>query len=113
MPRLTWRKSPRCCLLWPRAGSRAGVRVLIKVKKLVPSYTSRRNESLSWWMSRCERACSIAWMSASVTRSMWFQEGLAGELVGGGGQQARQNGVVVPIGQLRLAGGMGGAVEGG
>ncbi len=32
-------------------------------------------------------------------------------MVGGGGQQARQNGVVVPIGQLSLAGGMGGAVE--
>ena len=40
-------------------------------------------------------------------------EGLAGELVGGGGQQAGQNGVVVPVGQLSLAGGMGGAVDGG
>ena len=40
-------------------------------------------------------------------------EGLAGELVGGGGQQARQDGVVVPMGQLGLAGGVGGAVDGG
>jgi len=30
-------------------------------------------------------------------------EGLAGELIGGGGQQARQDGAVVPMGQLGLA----------
>jgi hypothetical protein len=40
-------------------------------------------------------------------------EGLAGELVGGGRQQARQDGVMVPMGQLSLAGGVGGAVDGG
>jgi len=40
-------------------------------------------------------------------------EGLAGELIGGGGQQARQDGAVVPMGQLGLASRVGGAVDGG
>lgn len=40
-------------------------------------------------------------------------EGLAGELVGGGWQEAGQDGAVIPAGQFSLAGGAGSAVDGG
>ena len=38
-------------------------------------------------------------------------EGLAGELVSGSGEQARQNRMVVPVGQLGFAGGVGRPIE--
>jgi hypothetical protein len=46
---------------------------------------------------------------------MWFQkaESLAAELVSGGRQEAGESRVAIPVGQLRFAGGMDGAVDGG
>src|SRR5208283_3088176 len=40
-------------------------------------------------------------------------EGLAGELLGGGGQQARQRGLAIPVSKLEFARGLDSAVEGG
>src|SRR5207244_4255184 len=40
-------------------------------------------------------------------------KGLAGELLGGGGQQAWQGSLAIPVGELALAGGLDGAVDGG
>src|SRR5216683_8018919 len=40
-------------------------------------------------------------------------EGLAGQLLGGGGQQPGQRGGAIPIGEAELAGGMDGAIDGG